>query len=119
MSQKILILDDDKSRHQQFSKKYQSETLTHVHTSHDCIRVLEKHKFDYVFLDHDLDGKIMEPSGPGTGFEVAEWIANNPERQPSQMVILHSLNPDGRTNMRNILESAKINVIESPFLWRN
>lgn len=116
---RILILDDDKSRHMQFSQKYRSEELTHVHTSHDCIRILEKHDFDYVFLDHDLGGKQMEESGPGTGYEVAEWIANNPSRKPSTMVILHSLNPVGRKNMCNVLKSAEIKVMESPFLWRN
>lgn len=115
---KILILDDNKRRHQQFAQKYATEELTHVHTSHDAIEVLKKHSFDYVFLDHDLGGKIMEDSGPGTGYEVAEWIANNETSHPSNMVILHSLNPPGRKNMCNVLKSKGVMVMESPFLWQ-
>ena len=115
---KILILDDDNHRHKLFAQKYATEDLTHVHTSYDAIEVLKSTEFDYVFLDHDLGGEIYVESGPGTGYEVAEWISNNPERKPSQMVILHSLNPPGRKNMCNILKSKGVEVMESPFLWQ-
>jgi CheY-like chemotaxis protein len=106
---KILILDDDHSRHQQFSKKYATEELKHVYTSYD---------YDYVFLDHDLGGKQMQPSGDGTGYEVAEWLSNNPDRQPKISVVLHTLNPVGQKNMCTVLKSANIPVLASPFLWR-
>jgi len=115
---KILILDDDDNRHEQFAKKYASENLVHVHTSTDAIDELKINKFDYVFLDHDLGGTIMSSSGPGTGYEVAEWIANNENGIPLKAVILHSLNPPGRKNMYNVLYSKGVNVMESPFLWR-
>ncbi len=114
---KILILDDDGRRHRKFATKYGSEDLTHVYTSHDAIRVLEKHDFDYVFLDHDLKGRIMEPSGPGTGYEVAEWISNNTERQPSKLVIVHSLNHIGSDKMVNVLNRAGIKSMQVPHLW--
>ncbi len=114
---KILILDDDGRRRRKFATKYDSEDLTHVYTSHDAIRVMEKHEFDYVFLDHDLKGKIMEPSGPGTGYEVAEWIANNSERKPSKMVFIHSLNHIGSAKMRNVLTGAGVEAMQVPHLW--
>jgi CheY-like chemotaxis protein len=114
----ILILDDDHSRHRQFSKKYASETLKHVYTSYDCIQLLKIYEYDYVFLDHDLSGKQMEPSVDGTGYEVAEWLSNNPDRQPKISVVVHSLNHIGRKNMCDVLKSKNINVIESPYLWR-
>ena len=56
---RILILDDDHSRHKQFSKKYASEDLTHVFTAHVCIELLKRYEYDYVFLDHDLGGQII------------------------------------------------------------
>jgi CheY-like chemotaxis protein len=115
---KILILDDDHSRHRQFSKKYATEDLKHVYTSYDCIQLLKVYEYDYVFLDHDLGGKQMVKSGDGTGYEVAEWLSNNPDRQPKISVVLHSLNPIGRKNMCNVLKSSNIPVIASPFLWR-
>ena len=118
MSNKILILDDDSRRHRGFATKYASEDLTHVYTSHDAIQVLKKYKFDYIFLDHDLGGKIMEESGPGTGYEVAEWIAQNEDAQPNKCVMLHSLNPPGRKNMCNVLQASGVHVLEHPFLWQ-
>jgi len=116
---KILILDDDEIRHVQFASKYgTSEVLTHVRTAKEAIDELKTHKFDYVFLDHDLGGEQMVNSGPGTGYEVAEWIAYNKESHPSNMVILHSLNSPGRKNMCTVLKSNGVKVMESPFLWK-
>lgn len=114
---KILILDDDSTRHSLFAVKYASENLTHVETVSDAIDELKGNKFDYVFLDHDLGGTQMVESGPGTGYEVAEWIANNEESHPNKCVMLHSLNPPGRKNMCNVLKSKGVHVIERPFLW--
>ena len=114
---KILILDDDHVRHQQFANKYATEDLTQVHTSVEAIAKLKEHKFDYVFLDHDLGGEQMVDSGPGTGYEVAEWIANNEDSHPKKCVILHSLNPPGRKNMCTVLKSKGVRVMERPFLW--
>ena len=113
----ILILDDDKIRHTQFAKKYASENLIHVYTSTEAIEALKTQKFDYVFLDHDLGGEQMVSSGDGTGYEVAEWIANNEDSRPSKTVILHSLNPPGRANMCSVLKAKGVRVMESPFLW--
>lgn len=114
---KILILDDDHKRHRKFSKNFGTEDLKHVFTSHDAIRCLECHDYDYVFLDHDLNGKIMEESGPDTGYEVAEWIANNPDRQPNKLVIVHSLNNIGASNMQSVLKDSGINSMYVPYLW--
>lgn len=113
----ILILDDDKRRHRRFSTNFGTENLTHVFTSHDAIRCLESHMYDYVFLDHDLSGKIMEESGPGTGYEVAEWISNNPERQPHKMIIIHSLNNIGASKMTTVLDNKGIGSMYVPYLW--
>ncbi len=116
---RILILDDDDTRHKQFAKKYIDEELIHVTVAAEAINYLEYGPdFDYVFLDHDLGGMQMVESGEDTGYEVAEWLANNPEYGPNISVILHSLNPIGRKNMCNVLKKANIKVIESPFLWK-
>ena len=116
---RILILDDDATRHEQFAKKYIGEELVHVTIAAEAINHLEYGpKFDYVFLDHDLGGLQMVESGDDTGYEVAEWLSRNDEFKPRNSVILHSLNPVGRKNMCNVLKKANINVIESPFLWK-
>ena len=51
-----------------------------------------------------------------TGYEVALWLSNNIDKAPEN-VYLHTLNPCGRKNMRDVLEKVKINVYNAPFLW--
>lgn len=111
---RMLILDDDKVRHIQFNQKYnkQGNVLCHVETVEACIQKLQEETWDVVCLDHDLGGKTYIKSGKGTGFEVAEWLANNPDKKPYQIVI-HSYNPAGRKNMMDVLPEA----IEAPGIW--
>ncbi len=105
----ILILDDRDIRHLHFKKKFIGKALlTHVYTAKQCIEALNEFTFDAVYLDHDLRSE-MEESGPDTGYEVAEWLSLHPDKKPKDIYI-HSLNPDGRENMKKILPEA----IEQP-----
>lgn len=104
---KVLILDDDVTRLETFKQKLIGRTVVCVMTAEDAIKELGNETWDYVFLDHDLDGKIYVPSGPGTGYEVAEWIQKNPQKKPKN-VIIHSFNEDGRKNMHNLIPDAVI-----------
>lgn len=114
---KILILDDLKSRHLAFRRKFIGHELKHVYTAKECIRRLHLFHFDAVFLDHDLGEVEMEASGPGTGFEVAEWLSENPKHAPD-IIMLHTLNTPGAQNMRRVLAKAGLNGIHEPFLWK-
>ena len=78
-----------------------------VTTAKETIEKLSSEKWDYVFLDHDLGGQTYVPSGPGTGYEVAQWISNNPDQKPEK-VIIHSFNEPGRKNMQNLIPDAII-----------
>jgi len=103
---RILILDDEKNRHTLFGRKLIGAIVTHVETVEECLReIRESELFDVIFLDHDLDGKIYVPSGPGTGYEVAEWLKNHPTKLPGA-VILHTLNEYGAANMLELLPGA-------------
>ena len=104
---RILILDDNENRHKEFNKRLIGHVVKNVYTVEETIKYLEEEKWDFVFLDHDLGGKINEPSGPSTGYEVARWLQNNPNRQPDQIVI-HSYNPTGARNMKSLLPNALI-----------
>lgn len=89
---RILILDDSKSRLVLFRKKLIGSIVTCVEHVSDCIWEIESNEpFDYIFLDHDLDYRIYVPSGPGTGYEVAQWLRRHPEKMPGK-VILHTCN---------------------------
>jgi CheY-like chemotaxis protein len=103
---KILVLDDSQSRLTTFRRNLIGAIVTCVEHSADCIKELETNgTWDYLFLDHDLDGQTYVPSGPGTGYEVALWLKNNPEKKPSK-IILHTCNEQGALRMLEELPEA-------------
>jgi len=104
---RILILDDDENRHVAFSKQLIGNVVVHALTAEQAIYQLERHgPWDVVFLDHDLGGSQMVESGPGTGYEVAQWLAGHEDKQP-KTIILHTYNPVGAQNMKACLPQAK------------
>ena len=109
---RILILDDNQTRLWSFKRKFIGNNVDTCMTSSECIEKLSENEYDAVFLDHDLGGEIMVPSGPVTGFEVAEWLRDNPSRCPPE-VFVHSYNPDGRKAIASILPEAKM----APGVW--
>lgn len=104
---KVLVLDDDITRLDSFKKNLIGHSICCVMTSKEAIEKLSSETWDYVFLDHDLGGQIYVDSGPNTGYEVAEWIYNNPDKKPKN-VIIHSFNEPGRKNMQNLIPDAVI-----------
>ena len=104
---RILILDDDSGRHKVFNRKLIGHAVDNVFEAHEAIDLLKGDKYDIVFLDHDLGNKSMVASGPGTGYEVAQWLRDNPDKQPNQVVI-HSFNPVGAKNIKAILQMATV-----------
>ena len=114
---KILILDDDLIRHSQFRDNfgYGLHDLTFVTTVEQAISKLSLNEYDAIFLDHDLGGKQMVTSGghEPTGYDVAVWLKNNPDRCPKQIYI-HSYNPTGAQNMKGLLPQAEL----IPGLWQ-
>jgi CheY-like chemotaxis protein len=111
---RILILDDDKTLLSTFKQRLIGHDICCVETSSDAIKKLSEEKWDAVFLDHDLAGQTYAPSGPGTGYEVAQWLSENSEKIPNK-VILHTFNGPGAQNMLNILPNAFYN----PGAWIN
>lgn len=113
---KILILEDNDVRIAQFHKNWTNADLTIVKTAADAIRELKENgPFDDVCLDHDLGGQVYVKSGKGTGYEVAEYIANNSD--VCRVVHLHTANPAGRDNMFHVLYKESVNVRITPFVW--
>ena len=104
---KILILDDDITRLDIFKKNLIGHSVVCVMTAQETIQKLSDEIWDYVFLDHDLGGKMYVPSGIGTGYEVAKWLSENADRKPKK-IIIHSFNEPGRKNMQNVLPEAEI-----------
>ena len=101
---KILILDDDESRHRIFNENlnYPGNFVENVYTAKECIDKLKEETWDICFLDHDLGGKVYVNSGEGTGWEVAKWLSENLDKKPDT-VIIHSYNPGGASLMQNLI----------------
>ena len=104
---KVLILDDDEIRLECFKKNLIGHEVVCVTTAKETIDQLANDSWDYVFLDHDLGGQIYVQSGPGTGYEVAEWLRDNPDKKPKN-IIIHSFNEPGRIKIQSVIPEAVI-----------
>ena len=107
---RILILEDSKERQEKFGRNTVGHIRVIVESAKACIGALMAGvdmdlPIDVLFLDHDLGGTVMQESGPGTGYEVAQWLEQHPQYQPKHIVI-HSFNPDGAMRMNAALPKA-------------
>lgn len=107
---KVLILEDNPDRMKIFRKRFNeiddiAFMIDHVEMAQDCIEKLSTKQYQIALFDHDLGGEVYVPvDNKNTGSEVARWIAKNPENiNKDTPVILHSLNFDGRQNMRSLI----------------
>ena len=123
---KILLLEDDYNRVEQFRKRVDElnernthkETLEliHVETAQECINQLQdkSNKFALILLDHDLGGEVyVDANNTNTGSEVARWINNNQDILKHITVITHSFNPAGAKNITDLIPGC----IHVPSLW--
>jgi len=109
----IVIVEDYIERIKKFRRKLIGNNVVITKNPKEAIDLLRTEPIDVLFLDHDLGGTGQpEPSGPGTGYEVAKWLEENPEFQPNQ-IIIHSLNPVGQKNMKAALPTARV----IPAVW--
>jgi len=109
---RILVLDDSDERLKEFKQNFIGNIVDCVKTAREAINKLTSEKYECIYLDHDLGDRVFVPSGPGTGYEVAQWLNQNPDRQP-QLIIIHSFNPVGAKNMKSLLPNAVI----APGVW--
>ena len=98
---RILFLDDDDYRVADFKDRTGLDVVW-AKTCSEFIAYLQSNRFDYIFLDHDLD-----LSGPnaGNGMDAAKFLADNPGHVSGDtQVVIHSWNSYGVANMVNVLK---------------
>ena len=112
---RILILEDSAERIFEFKKRLMAHEVIYTMDTKECINLLKTQKWDYICLDHDLSN-VMEKPGEGTGYEVAQWIAEHPKRSPRR-ILIHSMNNVGAAAMMMVLGRADIRATYIPCLW--
>jgi hypothetical protein len=109
---RVLILDDDKVRHEGFDKILTGHQISHAYTYGEFVGLAKSQSFGMVCLDHDLgletepdtvrdgsdDGEARELNGQ----DAARWLADNPKNCPEN-IFIHSHNPAGAAAMRSIV----------------
>ena len=113
---RILILEDTEERIHKFKQKLQGNLVKITDKPKECIEWLRNDgPWDYIFLDHDM-GPVFSQPGEGTGWEVAKWIADNPQYCPTR-VFLHTMNNVGAAAMMRTLGDANLRATYIPLLW--
>ena len=109
---KILVLDDEKYRHEGFDKRFASHDVFHAYDCARAERWLDEHVFDLACLDHDLGFAASE-----TGQDCARYIAAMPAERRPREVLIHSWNMAGARSMAAILSGHVARMRVSPFQW--
>jgi Cyclic-phosphate processing Receiver domain len=101
----VFILEDDLQRLAWFRQRIPHAVV--AKTSDHALEILKNHRFDTVFLDHDLSE--IDAYNPnrlhGNGKEVARFLAWS--KFPGR-VIIHSVNELGAAVMKSYLKTATV-----------
>lgn len=110
---KIFILEDNPERIKIFktdlARNYPNAKLFFTDTVDEAKKLFENNKpFDVYFLDHDLGGKVyVDSEDLNTGYQFAKFLKSNNVDGKNEKIFIHTLNPIGGNNMKNVLPSAQ------------
>lgn len=91
---RVLIAEDIKDRQEILISLYRSHAWILVDTAYRAARLVQAYDFDVISLDYNLKGEE-------TGADIANTIRYS--RNSRARVIIHSMNPDGAQEIKNIL----------------
>ena len=111
----ILILEDWQPRIDKFKERLMGHDVYFTDKPKEAIELLKVNNYDLLCLDHDMGG-VFEAPGEGTGYEVALWIQQHPDRAPRK-ILLHTMNNVGASAMMLALGRADIRATYIPLLW--
>lgn len=121
---RILILDDDQTRHDAFARRYDGHELKHVYTVAEARAELLQGGYDLASFDHDLADYQMEEQLDGsvrerekTGYDVVMFLVHEvpPARWPTE-IIVHSWNAPRARQMVEVLKDRGVAAIYRPFV---
>ncbi len=100
---KVFIFEDMEERMHFFRKRLASHEIQHTDQIEQAKKMLEGHKWDRIFLDHDMVMKFTNSeTTKNNGYQLAKWMVKN--KIQADEVIVHSMNPEGSRNIMNTLE---------------
>lgn len=121
---RILILDDDQTRHDTFARRYAGHDLTHVYTVAEAQAALIAGGFDLASFDHDLadfqmerqiDGSVQEREK--TGYDVVMFLVHEvPSSRWPLEVIVHSWNAPRARQMVETMRDRGLAASYRPFV---
>lgn len=115
---RVFLLDDDTLRHNWFAKQFKRDTLDIAAEPSRAVELLERNRYDLVFLDHDLLPEhyyAENHDDEHTGYAVARWLSERPDRQATSAIIVHTRNADGALRMVETLRRVGRQVEHVPF----
>lgn len=102
---RILFLDDMKTRRDAFKQNAIGFTVDFAKNAQEAITFLNKNEYDVIYLDHDLEEEHYKSNEDH--HEDGRFVARKMREMPQhhgKVVIIHSLNEDGRKNIESILK---------------
>ena len=98
---RILILEDDGTRVNNFIELLHSHDLDITENAHEAVILLEHKVYDLLLLDHDLG------EGNGTGSVVSNFLRMNPYNQNRHAdILIHSWNAPASMSMLKDIPNA-------------
>lgn len=102
---RIMFLDDMGQRRDVFKRSAIGHTVDFAITAQQAITLLKDSTYDLIYLDHDLEEAHYENNEDH--HEDGRFVARklrDMEHNHGKIVFVHSLNPNGRANIKSILE---------------
>ncbi len=110
----VFVLDDDERRHRWFEKRFAGDELDIAANVEDAKTLLAQHRYDAIFLDHDLLPHHYESNDHDdfgqTGYAIAEFLTDRSELQKAATIVVHTRNADAAIPMVQKLRETGRNV---------
>jgi CheY-like chemotaxis protein len=115
---RVFLLDDDVLRHEWFAKQFAGDRVDVAADPARSIELLSSNQYDLIFLDHDLLPEHYYAEGfddERSGYAVARWLSERPDRCAVAQIIAHTRNADGALRMVELLRSVGLQAEHVPF----
>jgi CheY-like chemotaxis protein len=115
---RVFLLDDDVLRHEWFAKQFAGDRVDVAADPARAIELLSSNQYDLIFLDHDLLPEHYYAEGfddERSGYAVARWLSERPDRCAVAQIIAHTRNADGALRMVELLRRVGLQAEHVPF----